>query len=174
MPRLGAATVRQDDIAASALRWLGRGQSYLALVREIAWTAVRAVGGSYDDLEWLSPLVEPELAERFDQLPRVAREAALVGRADHLRARPHDAEGADVSAELAAQDAVVEHLSTAYMDLLDWSVGLLQTRRAKPSRRARRRREPDCAPVQCEVPREILEGLALRSERPGWPGRHAA
>lgn len=175
---MAAATGRQADIAASAMRWLGRGQSYPALVRDVAWTAVRAVGGTSDDLEWVAPLIEPQLAERVDQLPRVVREAAVSAASEHVRARPHDVEGADALAELAAHDAAVEHLSTAYMDLLDWSVGLLQARRAKASSGGRWRRrsseQPDGLPVQCDVPQQILAGLALRSERPGWSSRNAA
>lgn len=162
--------------AASALRWVGRGQSYPALVREIAWAAARAVGAGTDDLEWLAPLVDARLAERFDDVPRVARAAALQAESEHLRLRPHDHEGADLLAELAAHDAAVEHLSIAYMDLLDWGVGLLQERgaRRRRGRRPSRSRKQAAEPAQCEVPQRILDGLTLRSDRPGWRERRAA
>jgi len=136
------------------------------------------VGASNDDLEWLSPLVDARLAERFDNVPRVAHDAAVQAEAEHLRKRPHDREGADLLAELAAHDALIEHLSTAYMDVLDWAVGLLQERResAHPHRRHLRRRSGGQADVQatCEVPKRILDGLTLQSERPGWLDGRAA
>lgn len=164
---------------ASALRWLGRGQGYRAVVREIAWTAARAVPSSGDDLEWLTPLVDARLGERFDRLPRVAREAALQAEEQYLHARPHDHDGADLAAELGANDAAVEHLSTAYMDVLDWSVGLLQERRAKAPSRLQRligrsSAQTGAEPVACEVPQRILDGLTLRSDQPGWTQRDAA
>lgn len=164
---LAAATSRAGIAAtvASALHWVARGQSYPALLREIAWTAARSVGASKDDLEWLSPLIEAQLADRLDDLPRVARDAALQAEAEHLRRRPHDHEGADLLAELAAHDAAVEQLSIAYMDLLDWGVGLLRERRS-----GKRSEEP----ALCDVPQRVLDGLTVRSERPGWVHRRAA
>jgi hypothetical protein len=171
-------TASTTDTAASALRWLGRGLSFRALAREIAWTAVRACGAARDDLDWLSPLVEGRLGERFDELPSLARAAASRAEQDHLRARPHDREGAELRAELEAHDAAVEHLSVAYMDILDWAVGVLRERRAvAPRRFARwRRSRPvvDDAPVPCDVPQRILEGLGRRAEEPGWRRREAA
>jgi hypothetical protein len=177
---LAAATSRTGIAAtvASAFRRVGRGQSYPALVREIAWTSARAVGASKDDLEWLSPLIGAQFAERVDDVPRVARNAAQLAEAEHLRVRPHDHDGADLVAEFAAHDAAVEQLSVAYMDLLDWGVGLLQERRAnaQPRRRRwlRRSEERVDEHAQCEVPQEILDGLMARSERPGWLNRRAA
>jgi hypothetical protein len=177
---LAAATTRAGIAAtvASALHWVARGQSYPALVREIAWTAARSVGASKDDLEWLSPLIEARLADRLDDLPRVARDAALQAEAEHLRRRPHDHEGADLLAELAAHDAAVEQLSIAYMDLLDWGVGLLKERRGNGrllrGRRLRRSdRQPE-EPAHCDVPHRVLDGLTMRSARPGWHHRRAA
>jgi hypothetical protein len=160
---------------ASALHWLGRGQSFRALAREIAWIAVRAAGGDQGDLECLSPLVEVQLGERFDQLPVLVREAALRAELDHLSAWPHDREGAALVGELAAQDAAVEHLSIGYMDVLDWAVGVLRARQASAQNRARRRRRyVDDPPVMCEVPQRILEGLARHSDQPGWRDHRAA
>jgi hypothetical protein len=177
---LAAATSRTGIAAtvASGLRWVGRGQSYPALVREIAWTAARGVGASKDDLDWLTCLINAQLAQRFDSIPRVARDAALLAEAEHLRMRPHDHEGADLVAELAAHDAAVEQLSIAYMDLLDWSVGLLRERRRDATPRRgwwwRRPGKQSDERAQCEVPQRVLDGLTLRSERPGWGDRRAA
>lgn len=158
------------------MQWLGRGQSYLALATEIAWTATRAAAREHD-IEWLTPLVEAQLGERFDQLPPVVRRAASTAETEHLRTMPHDHDGAALRAELAARDAAVEYLSTAYMDVLDWSVGLLRGRRTERSRRLswrRRGKAADGAPVPCEVPQRILDGLLLQSEEPGWSRRRAA
>jgi hypothetical protein len=172
-------STRPADTAAAALGWLGRGQSFHALAREIAWVAMRAAGAARDDLELMSPLVEARLGERFDQLPPLARAAARRAEADLVRSRPHDREGAELSAELAAQDAAVEHLSAAYMDVLDWAVGILRARQATAARRVPRWRRrfqahADDSPIPCEVPQRILDGLAQRSELPGWRDRRAA
>jgi hypothetical protein len=171
--------VRPADTAGAALNWLGRGQSFRALAREIAWTAARAAGADQADLDWLSSLVETQLGKRLDELPDVVRERASRAELDHRRTRPHDVEGAEMLGELAAHDAAIEQLSTAYMDVLDWTVGLLRERRAAPSRRLgrwrRRRPEPvDDSPTLCDVPQRILDGLARRSEQPGWRDRRAA
>lgn len=175
---LAAATSRPGIALTvdSAVRWVGRGQSYPALIREIAWSVVHGVGASEAELEWLSPLIEAQLAPRFDDLPRIAREAATRAEAEHLCARPHDHEGADLLAELAAHDAAVEHLSIAYMDLLDWGVGVLQERQGNSCRHRwfRRYRTQSDEPARCEVPQRVLDGLNVRSERPGWQGRRAA
>jgi hypothetical protein len=177
---LAAATSRAGVAAsvASALRWLGRGQSCPALVREVAWTAARGVGAGKDELEWLSALIDARLAARFDDLPRVARGAALMAEAEHLSMGPHDHEGADLVAELAAHDAVLEQLSIASMDLLDWGVGLLRERRRNAPRRGGRwlrRSSRQCdEPAPCEVPQRIFDGLTLRSGRPGWLNGRAA
>jgi hypothetical protein len=177
---LAAATSRSRiaATAASALRWVGRGQSYPALVREIAWTVVQGVGAGKPDLEWLSPLIDRQLALRLDDVPRVARNAAVQAEAEHLSMRPHDHEGADLLAELAAHDAAVEHLSIAYMDLLDWGVGVLQERRehaqSQRKRRLRSLRKHAGEPAHCEVPQRVLEGLTVRADRPGWHDRRAA
>jgi hypothetical protein len=135
-------------------------------------TAARAVGAGKDDLDWLTPL----RASR--QRPALGRAAAVQAEAEHLRTRPHDHDGADLVAELAAHDAAVEHLSIAYMDLLDWSVGLAHDRRSNAQhrlgRRFRRARTQPAEPAQCEVPQRVLDGLTLRADRPGWHDRRAA
>lgn len=140
---------------------------------------MRAVDASERDLEWISPLVDAQLAQRFDELPRVVREVAPAAEAEHLRLRPHDRDGADVAAELAAHDAAVEHLSTAYLDTLDWGVSVLQERHAEACSRFggwRRRfgKRSGRPAVPCEVPQRIVDGLTLGSERPGWRDRSAA
>ena len=177
---VAAATSRTGIAAtvASALRWVGRGQTYSALVREITWTVVQGTRAGKADLEWLCPLIDAQLARRLDDLSRVARDAALQAETEHLRLRPHDHDGAGLLAELAAHDAAVEHVSIAYMDLLDWGVGVLQERRehAQPQRRLwpRRARKSCDRPAQCEVPQRVLDGLTVRSERLGWHDRRAA
>jgi hypothetical protein len=171
--------VRPADTAAAALNWLGRGQSFRALAREIAWTAVRAEDADRGDLDWLSSLVEIQLGARLDDLPAVIRADASRAEVDHRQARPHDSEGAEMLGELAAHDAAVEQLSVAYMDVLDWAVGVLQERRETAPRRFARwrrlaRRQVADSSTLCEVPQRILDGLDRRSERPGWRDRRAA
>lgn len=171
--------MRPVDAVASALGSLGRRQSYQALSREIAWTATRSTESSQHDLELLVPLVERQLCERLDQLPSVVQRAAARTEADQLGARPHDRDGADMLADVAAHDAAIEYLSAVYMDLLDWAVGILQDRRAVEAGRVRRwrrlfSRAVADGPVQCDVPQRIVDGLSRRSEQPGWPDRRAA
>lgn len=171
--------MRSNDIIASAMRWVGRGQSYSALCREIAWTAARSTGTDRDDLDWLVSLVDRELAERIDDLPLVVRRARAEAAREHLRGRPRDDDGAELAADLAAHDAAIEYLSTAYMDALDWAVGVLHDRQAVQAERRRRwprrsRRQAVEDPVQCEVAQRILDGLTWRSTQPGWRERRAA
>lgn len=151
---------------------VGRGQNDPALVREIAWAAVQGAEANKAGVEWLSPLVDGVLAERFDDIPRLAQKAATQAALEHLRMRPHDHAGADLVSEAAAHDAAVEHFSTFYMDVLDWSVGILQERQQttplRPRRCLRRARNHPTQPAQCEVPQRVLDGLTLRTE---WPGR---
>jgi hypothetical protein len=98
---------------------------------------------------------------------------------EHLDARPHDGDGAELVAALAAEDAAIEYLSTAYLDALDWTVGVLRAGQAAEADRARRRRRrsrqrPPDEPVPCEVPQRILDGLERRATKPGWRDRRAA
>jgi hypothetical protein len=171
--------MRSKDIIATAMRWVGRDQGYPALCREIAWIAARATETDRDDLEWLVSLVDRQLAERIDQLPLVVHRASVDAAREHRSSRPHDDEGADLVADLAGRDAAVEYLSTAYMDALDWAIGVLHDRRTSKAERSRRwqrlrRRKAVDAPVECEVARRILDGLTWRSTQPGWPDRRAA
>jgi hypothetical protein len=115
-------------------------------------------------------------------MPLVVRRASLAAARAHRRLRPHDVDGAEMAGDLEAGDAAIEHLSTAYMDTLDWAVGVLDERReAIESGRGRirwwRRLSPPHAvagPVQCEVPQPVLEGLTRRATEPGWGDRRAA
>jgi hypothetical protein len=171
--------VGAKDSIASAMLWVGRGQSYPALCREIAWTDARATGTEHDDLEWLIALVDRRLGGHIDRLPPILRRVRAEAVREHLCLRPHDADGAELSAEHAGRDVAIEHLSTAYMDALDWSVGVLHERRRVQEGRARRWRRRSLAqapdePVQCEVAQRILDGLTWRSTQPGWRDRRAA
>jgi hypothetical protein len=167
------------DTIVAAIRWIGREQSYQALCREIAWTAARSAGSDRDDLDWLVPLVERRLAEHIEDLPLVVRRSSLAAEREHLVIRPHDDDGAELVADSAARDAAIEHVSTAYMDALDWAVGVLRDRQAVKAgrvgrRRSLRRQQLVEDPVECDVPERILDGLTRRSTRPGWPDRRAA
>jgi hypothetical protein len=113
-----------------------RGGTWPALAREIAWEAVRSTGVEPRCLEWLTRLVEAQLAQRVDA---VAGAAALD------------------------EDEAAEALSHAYVEVLEWAVGLLDdragARRGKPER-------PRLAPLrrlrarsEAAVPPLVAEGL---------------
>jgi hypothetical protein len=169
--------MRTADVAAAAMDWLGRGQGFEALAREIAWTASHAAGAHDQNMAWLGPLVEVQLGEWFDQLPSVLRQRAVAVEADYLRERPYDLAGADLCAAVAAREAAIEHLSTVYLDTLDWTVGLLRARQESNERVRgwrRRRKRAEEGPVYCDVPQRIVDGLTQWLDEPGWPERRAA
>jgi hypothetical protein len=159
------------------MEWLGRGQGFEALAREIAWTASQAAGRHDEGMARLSSLVEVQLGERFDELPSVVLQAAVAAAADHQRERPYDQAGADLRAAVAAREAAIEHLSTVYLDTLGWTVDLVRARqetRERPRGWGRRRKPAAAEPVYCDVPQRIVDGLTQWLDQPGWSERPAA
>jgi hypothetical protein len=122
------------ELSRHAMERLLRGGTWPALAREVAWEAVRATGVEPRCLEWLTSLVEARLAERVDAFSRAAALDA---------------------------DEAVEALSHAYVEVLEWAVGLLDDRagarrarserpRLAPLRRLRARSEAALPPVVAE------------------------
>ena len=132
------------ELSRRALERLLRGGTWQALAREIAWEAVRSSGVEPSCLDWLTSLVETELAGRID---RFAQTGVL--------------DGTDEGAEI---------LSAAYVEVLEWAIALLDDRaaarrtkaerpRLRPLRRLRARSE-------VEVPPLVAEDLTRLRDRP--------
>jgi hypothetical protein len=166
-----------EELAGHGLRWLLRGGTWQALARELAWAAVQSTGAEHATLEWLTPLVEARLAERVDGLEFQVDMAATAARLEHVRAWPHDLDGADTAAVLEGYDEAVDQLSRLYLEELEWSVALIAERlaggrsRRRPSSPQARRNRPA---TDFEVPRGVAERLSGGRERFGWPRRRAA
>src|SRR5204863_7737185 len=97
----GAAPVMPREVSRRAVERLLRGGTWPGLAREIAWEAVRSSGVEPRCLDWLTGLVEGQLAARIDAL-----------------------------AATAAAGATGEALSRVYVEVLEWAVGLLDDRTA--------------------------------------------
>ena len=169
--------IRPADVAAAAARSLLRGRTVEALARELAWSAVRAVGLAHDQIDWLVPMVDAQLTLRFEEIEAAASRAARRAHDEHLRHWPHDYPGAATGAALRARDEADLLLGTIYLDTLEWAGGLLRERFVQTPQRSRWRRSKRSATQACsaEVPAVVLALVGERDvDKPGWPGRDAA
>jgi hypothetical protein len=125
---------------------------------------------------WLTPLVEARLGEGFDALEPRLRGVIAEAHAEHLAARPHDRDGADVVAAFNGRDDGIRALSAVYLETLEWAVELLEARRPQRKRRwwRRRRAAGESAPVVCEVPKLVADEVTHPPARYGWQRRPAA
>jgi hypothetical protein len=161
-----------EELADRSLRRLARGGTCEGLAREIAWKAAQAAGADASCLEWLPELVGAALAERADGLEFALDPEQPSARAEHLREWPQDLPGAQTAAALAADEEAGRRAGLAYVDVLDWAVGVLEDRLAQappPKRRLRLLRqqpEPDAA-----LPPIVAESLAGGPPQYGWPSR---
>jgi hypothetical protein len=159
-------------LAVCAARWLLRGGTWEALAREIAFATIQATRADHGEMEWLTPLVQAQLAERFDELQRTIAATSTSSRTDHLGRWPNDVDGAATVAALDGYDEGVHLLGSLYYDVLAWSVALVLDRRRRQKRRPRWRRsrrnvEQDV--VVCDIPRAVADELTRSRDRFGWP-----
>ena len=166
-----------EEVAALVLRRFLRGATWEALVREIAWEAVRSSGVEHSCVDWLSGLVEARLSDRVDGFEFLVERACVSGRCDHLLVWPGDLPGAETAAVLEGQDEAARVLSRLYLNLLDWATGVLSDRTGKARASDRPRLPPlrrERPPSEIEVPGLVARELARTRERFGWPGDRAA
>jgi hypothetical protein len=123
------------ELSRRAVGRLLRGGTWQALAREGAWEAVRASGVEPGCLDWLTSLVEMRLAECVDGL------AAAV--------------------PVGAPEEAAEILSRAYLEVVEWAVGVLDDRAAMRSARVGR---PRLAPLRRLRPRSDVEVPPLVAE----------
>jgi hypothetical protein len=117
-----------EETAARALRWFLRGGSWEALVRELAWAAVRATGVDQRSIEWLAPLVEARLAERVDGLEFLVDRASTTAWRRQVRCPPQDLEGGAGAAVLDGYEEGLQVLSRLYLEVLEWAADLINER----------------------------------------------
>jgi hypothetical protein len=147
-----------EDLARRALTSFLRGGTWLALARELAWTAVQAAGANYATIEWLTPLVEARLAERVDGLEYEVDMACVRARHQHIQRRPGDRAGADTAASVEGYEAAVQRLSSLYVDEVEWAATLIAERLDSGRRGGRhspltvRRKGP---PAEVEMRRDV-------------------
>ena len=158
-------------MADRSLRRLARGGTCEGLANEIAWKAVAATGVDTSCLEWLPELVDGALSERAEGLEFALDREQVSARTEHLREWPQDLAGAETAAALAAGEESARRAGIAYLNVLEWAIGLLDARVAQEPRPRRSRllgRRP--AETEVELPPLVEESLAGRP-RYGWPGR---
>jgi hypothetical protein len=167
-----------EETAARALRWFLRGGGWEALVRELAWAAVRATGAEQRSIEWLTPLVDARLGERVDGLEFLVDRASTIARREHVRSWPHDSEGAaETTALLDGYEEGLQVLSRLYLEVLEWAADLISERisgspgRSKRFRVPLRRKRP---PADLDIPLIVAEELTRGRRPPGSPDRRAA
>jgi hypothetical protein len=166
-----------EELAERALHRLVRGGTWEALANEIAWKAMKSAGAEPSCLEWLPGLVEATLSERVDRLEFLLEGERRSARVEHLREWPHDLAGAETAATLAADEEGRHQVGRLYLDVLEWTSGLLRDRLTQGSRSGRSRllalRRAQ-SPPEPEVPELVADSLTQTSPRYGWPSRSEA
>jgi len=162
-----------EELAERSLSRLARGGTCEGLANEIAWKAVAATRADTSCIEWLAELVDGALSERAEGLEFVLDREQVSARAEHLREWPRDLTGAETAAALAADDESARRAGLAYLEVLEWAIGLLDRRLAEEPRPRRSRlhllgHRP--AETEIELPPLVEESLA-GGPRYGWPGR---
>lgn len=160
-----------------ALARLLRGRTWQATVREIAWQAVAAAEGDHALAVRLVPVADALLSELADGIECRVDAATVRAWTEHLEWRPHDAEGAEVAATIAAAEESERLVLDAYDETL---------RRTEETAFARRQVESEKAPrlrrilrggrrsAKTPVPSIDLGNLGRQPEQYGWPRRDAA
>lgn len=152
-----------------------RGATWQAIVREIAWHAVADADGDHELAARLMPLADEVLSELIDGIECRADAAAARAWHDHLEWRPHDLEGAELVATIAASEEAERLVVAAYAEARRRTEEAAQARQAAqapaPSRRRFRRRD---RPRRKAPPGPIdLGDLGRAREVYGWPRRDA-
>ena len=162
-----------EELADRSLRRLARGGTCEGLANEIAWKAVAATRADTACVEWLSELVDGVLSERAEGLEFALDREQADARAEHLREWPQDLAGAETAAALAACEESARRAGLVYLEVLEWAIGLLDSRIAQEPRPRRSRlrllgRRP--AEADVELP-PVVERSLEGAPRYGWPGR---
>jgi hypothetical protein len=159
-----------------AVARLLRGSTWQAIVREIAWHAVAEADGDHELAARLMPVADEVLSELIDGIECRADSAAVRAWHDHLEWRPHDLEGSELVATIAASEEAERLVVAAYAEARRRTEEAAQTRQAAkssaPSRRRFRRRD---RPRMKAPPAPIdLGELGRPREEYGWPRPDAA
>src|SRR5262245_24297903 len=88
----------------AALRRLLRGRNWEAIMREIAWRATNACAADVELVDRLTELADHRFSELVEGVEFQVDQAATKFRGEYLRWRPQDHDGADLGAELEAQE----------------------------------------------------------------------
>jgi hypothetical protein len=165
-----------EAATARAIARLLRGATWQALTWEIAWHAVAAADGDRELARSLVGVADEVLSERIDGIECRADAAALRAWRDHVAWRPHDHEGADLAAAIAASDEAEGLVVAAYEEARDRVEEAALTRlqrgiaqRGRPRRFRRRSR-----PARTPMPRVDLGDLGRPRAEYGWPRRDVA
>jgi hypothetical protein len=162
-----------------AVARLLRGSTWQAIVREIAWHAVAEAHGDPEQAVSIMPVADEVLSELVDGIECRADSAAVRAWQDHLEWRPHDLEGAELVATIAASEEAERLVVAAYAEARRRTEEAARTRRQAASARAPRRRRflrrerrrrnapPPPSPID-------LGDLGEPREQYGWPRRDAA
>ena len=159
-----------------AVARLLRGSTWQAIIREIAWHAVADADGDHELAARVMPVADEVLSELIDGIECRADSAAVRAWHDHLEWRPHDLEGAELVATIAASEEAERLVVAAYAEARLRTEEAAQMRQAAkaatPSRRRFRRRD---RPHRKAPPAPIdLGDLGRAREEYGWPRRDAA
>jgi hypothetical protein len=166
-----------QEISERTLRQFVRGGTWPGLAREIAWRAVRATESDYARLNALTSLVEAKLAHALDSLDDAVERVCVAAAEDHLRNWPHDREGAETIAVLEGQEEAIQVLSCVYVDVLEWTIGVIrpdQPRNGRPGSGRLGSRRSDAKVSTSDLPAPVSQWLTTRFVDYGWPRRGAA
>jgi hypothetical protein len=104
----GGSTFSAPAVAAAAtehaIARLLRGTTWQAVTREIAWHAAAAADGDYELAELVVGVADEVLSELIDGMECRVDAAAVRGWDEHIQWRPHDFEGAELVATIAAAE----------------------------------------------------------------------
>jgi hypothetical protein len=171
-----AATATERAIAR-----LLRGRTWQATTREIAWHAAAAVGGDIEVTRTVVGIADEVLSAHVDGIECRADAAAVRAWHAHVDWRPHDLEGAELVASIAAAEEAERLVAAAYDDARqradEAARGRREATRADTSRRRglfRRGRERPSAPTPQPPPPVGLDNLGESPEEYGWPRKDAA
>ena len=168
-PALAAAATER------AVTRLLRGSTWQAVIREIAWHAVADAEGDHELAVRVMPVADEVLSELIDGIECRADSAAVRAWHDHLEWRPHDLEGAELVATIAASEEADRLVVDAYAEARRRTEEAAQTRQAKASAPSRRRfRRRDRPPGKAPPAAIDLGDLGRPREEYGWPRRDAA
>ena len=156
-----------------ALARLLRGASWQARSYELAWDAAAAVGGGEALIAALAQLADETLSVEIDGVEFRVDSATVRARSEHLRSRPHDHAGAELTAVLEANDEAERLVLAAYERARAETEAAARSRLPASAAEARRRPLDQQRSEHALLPPPDL-GEFGRRRRYGWPRRDAA